>query len=951
MPVLINANSSLAEDVPEQQAQELLNSGSHHLPMNDPQGNPVTAPLEQFGDLVSQGYTQPHPEQLQMLLDHAKNENPMEKAKAFAEGAAEAGTFGISTGAEVAFGADPQDISRRRETGYHTAGQLAGLAGSALIPGMGEANILKAAGEGAVEAIGLGAAETGLAKIGSSAVRNAVEGAIFTSGDEVSKMLASDPNQSAETALLDIGVGGLLGGGAIGAAFGSVSPLWKATQETKVGQFLKKITDNINAPGEVGLETPAGESVSSLIDKIGVDVAPEIKASLSSNPELRSSWQHLMESTTKSGEHAQSAYQNFRSTMNDALVKGLGKTPEAVDALADMSEHDAGVELRDKLLKELKDKFEPITDRLDKFKNDFGGIDIPKPSGNSLALLDPSARGAEDYLGSLSNKINELALKEDWNRFSGPAKEIVDYVNKELPQVKTIKDLTSIQKAIRDKAHAEQRWDVAKKINSIIEEHQDDILSRVVGEKGPEMLAEFNKARSEYGPVRGLLNELNDRLHAGSFGGPSTFAYALKDMKPEDVLRRLTPKNDAGLLSVLSEQFPETTASIKDAYVNQLLKGMSQKARGNDIVNASGLFKALDKWSPELRGFALPDSAKESLPAIRKLMESLPDKMNYSGTAKTLDSLWSKVPAGAMATLSWLTGHNPLIGGAIGQLGKYLGRDVPDAIKLAMLRYMGSEKHISGAGFKSMVDFIQSTIKGESLLNRGTSALFQAGRDVLPAHLGPSEPQRKKLDKQIKNVNDDPESMLNVAQDTNHYLPDHGSALTGAASRVVSYLNSVKPTSEKMSPLDAPMPVSKDQQAAYNRVLDIANQPLVVLGKIKDGTLIPSDVQALENMYPSLYGRMVQKMTEKVIAHTADGKMIDHKLRMPLSIFMAQALDSTMLPASIMSAQDVFNVAAQPMVPGSGSRGHRGGSMKSLGKMNPIYNTPGQSLEMRKSRI
>jgi hypothetical protein len=932
VPVLFNTQTNLAEDVPENQAQAFLDAGTHHLPLNDPQGNPVTAPLDQARGLVSQGYTQPEPEQLKVLLNDSKNQHPLEKTKAFLEGAAESGTFGLSTGLEVAAGADPEDINRRRESGYHTAGQIAGLAGSALIPGVGEANLLGAAGRGAAEAVGLGVAESAAAKIGSSAVRNAVEGAIFAAGDETSKMLSQDPNQSAETAMMDIGLSGVIGGG-VGAAFGAVSPLWKASQESKVGQFLKKFSDKVNSPGSANLETPAGESIESLIDKIGVEVAPEIKSAISSNPELRSSWQTLQESTTKSGQKAQEAFHQFKSQLNDSILGSFGKTADDIAALSDMSEHDIGQSLIEKLEKEYKLHSDPLSKDFEKVKERF-----------KTAVIDDADKA------KVLEKLSSLTEEGGYQLLDGtPQGNLLKKVTSSLEHINTLEDLRKFQSAVSSQLDSPEMWGLAKKLRSVLRETEESVLESKLGSEAPDLLGAHKVSREQYRQLMNLTEEMNDRLHVGSYAGPQSFLTKLKEMGPEAVLRRLTPKNDAGFLGVISDYFPETAQEIKDAYTNQLLRGMSLKAKPGEAINASGMFKALDKWSPELREFVMPGKSQESLDAIRKLMDALPEKMNYSGTAKTLDALWSKVPAGAMGALSWITGHNPIVGAAIGQLGQYLQRDVPDAVKLAMLKYMGSEKHISGSGFKAMVDFISSTYKGENLLSKGTSALFQSGRDVLPSHLVPTENKRIKLEKSLKQVQQNPESMMNVAQDTNHYMPDHGSAVVAASSRVVNYLNQVRPTQEKVSPLDPPMKNSNAELAAYNRVLDIAEQPLVVLQRVKDGTLLPSDVQALQNMYPSLYDRMVQKVSEGIMDHGSKGNSVPYPLRMTLSMFMAHPLDSTMLPMSIMSAQMGKGVPMQPHVPSSGG-GRSSGSMNKISKMPQSFMTRDQAREFRRAR-
>lgn len=185
------------------------------------------------------------------------------------EGAASSATFGASTGIEKALHiAKPEDIRARREQNpiAHGIGQVAGLAipaaidaltGGAATPEIaaGEAaefapaaaramnplsaqSVMSKLGEKVAKASGLGGADAGLSsQMGHAAVRGAIETSLFQGGDEISKMLSDDPNQSVQTAAANIGLAGILGAGLSGG-IGAVSPIWKATSESKVGQLV-----------------------------------------------------------------------------------------------------------------------------------------------------------------------------------------------------------------------------------------------------------------------------------------------------------------------------------------------------------------------------------------------------------------------------------------------------------------------------------------------------------------------------------------------------------------------------------------------------------------------------------------------------------------------------------------------------------------------------------------
>lgn len=254
MPVVVNPETGLAENLPDDQADQALKTGTHHIPLNDPEGNPVTAPLGDAASLLKQGYTQPNPAQLQNLMTVAEKSTPAQQALTGLEGAASAMTFGLSTGAERVvggvigdllgkkYGTTPEDILAREEVnpGVHALGEMGGL-GIGMLYGAGEAAALGKAGEVAAGLAGLGEASGIIGAGARGLVKGLVENSLMAAGDEVSHFMASDPHQSLETAASHLGGAALLGGeigGGLGVLGGGVGKLWKVASESKVSQML-----------------------------------------------------------------------------------------------------------------------------------------------------------------------------------------------------------------------------------------------------------------------------------------------------------------------------------------------------------------------------------------------------------------------------------------------------------------------------------------------------------------------------------------------------------------------------------------------------------------------------------------------------------------------------------------------------------------------------------------
>jgi hypothetical protein len=207
-----------------------------------PEGDLASIDSDKLPKALEQGFREATPEEVDDHFLQEKYGTSGQMAKTALEGAASAATFGASTGLEKAFGATNEDINARRKAnpGSHALGQIAGLVGTSVIPGLGEASAAKAiegTGVAAAKLLGLGEESANLmSQIGAKTVSEGAGMALFQGGDAVSKMISSDPDQSVHTAIADIGLASLIGAGT-GAVFGAAAPLWKASVGDKAGQI------------------------------------------------------------------------------------------------------------------------------------------------------------------------------------------------------------------------------------------------------------------------------------------------------------------------------------------------------------------------------------------------------------------------------------------------------------------------------------------------------------------------------------------------------------------------------------------------------------------------------------------------------------------------------------------------------------------------------------------
>lgn len=234
---------------------------------------------------------------------------------------------------------------------------------------------------------------------------------------------------------------------------------------------------------------------------------------------------------------------------------------------------------------------------------------------------------------------------------------------------------------------------------------------------------------------------------------------------------------------------------------------------------------------------------------------------------------------------SSLSGH-PMVGS--------MGKDLPDAMERLGPRVMEMEAH-PGA-LKSSMDYLHSAHKGQTAMKAHMKGIFGDGPEAEP-----EEALRETLKGHLDEIEQNPEKLLDVAGNLGHYMPEHATQLAAMMSTATDYLKSIKPQPISMGPLEEPAPPNKVAQAAYDRQIDIAEQPLLVAQHVKDGTLLPQDVQTLQTIYPGLYRSMVDQAGEQIIEAKSKGKEIPYKRKLKLSMLMSQPLDATQDPMNMQA--------------------------------------------------
>ncbi len=264
------------------------------------------------------------------------------------------------------------------------------------------------------------------------------------------------------------------------------------------------------------------------------------------------------------------------------------------------------------------------------------------------------------------------------------------------------------------------------------------------------------------------------------------------------------------------------------------------------------------------------------------------------------------------------------------------------ASTLASTRGASVDKFISAFGSTEAANaskLAKATENGINTARKAVSSVFDVAKEM-PSKVIPIAAHRDKLARIVEEHVKAPDKIFAV--NDNNPVDQYHAPYATASANAVAYLNSVKPDTNPKNPMDARQPANDVEKAKYNRALDIAQQPLSVLNHIKQGTLLPSDIQAMQAMYPGLYSQLQQQLTSQMIDHMSKGKAVPYTTRMGLSMFIGQPLDSTMTPQAIISAQP--KPQEQPQQQGQGNP-PPASSVKALGKSPSLYKTPGQAAE------
>lgn len=807
-------------------------------------------------------------------------------------------------------------------------GSEIGAFGVSSLYGVGEAGLIAKIGKGAVEAADLAKGAT----IARAAVAGGTELASLQAGNEISKAINQEPGQTLGSAAINIGLAGVLGAGG-GAALGKVGDIWKSyvghaaedagVGAAEIGQGEDHLSRSVLKSKEkssfiAGLQKQKANAaeIREAGDIIGVPVS---SSQTSGSDFVQSMDSALSQSPTISGVARQQEIDRGFEKIGGHVDKVLGSLDES-------SQYQRGQSIKDQIGKTVDDIYKPLKEQYAARGTVGETIHLPDAArlkqfdnlveiSQKFAKADPSvekmvrdtAEGVlrQDTIADLDEYLKVLSAQRR-NLVSGQTPN--HYAARGLGEaIESLEDFQVNQIARQGKALAGQGAEHAEAIaNDIVNQHK--------------------ALKAKYAQFKEILGDL---ASDAKLGRRATTAGGIEDVLesiPNEKLveKMFDPKNSAGLKR-LQKNFPDVFKTVidgKKADIVAAAGGDSKKILENIFgVNRSGA----PKLSPEIRDMMFSQEEQRLLKASKTWVESLPKNVGPSGT-----------PKGA-AYMEALRSH---------PLTTIIRNSKDFAIKTLLKFATPAEIEAN----KVTSEYINSAIKGQKVLDNATKMFFK-GSEVVPQHLLPNEKSRDRLKKHLESLNENPENAVNVGGNIGHHLPNHATAAGSLAAQAINYFNSIKPTQPQMAPLDKKPPVNKTAEAKYNRALDIAQQPLMVLKHAKDGTLQAHDIQTLRAIYPDLHNSIVSKLTENLSSHVNSGKSIPYQERRALSMIIGSAMDSTMTPNSAMAIMhaNLGQISQQSTRGGpGGQRKASGKELNQINKVNQMFNTGLEQRQMNR---
>lgn len=740
------------------------------------------------------------------------------------------------------------------------AGGLRGLVGAIGAP----TRLLAGAAEGIGGAVarGAGAESAGaLGRLGARALGLGVEGAIEGGVGEAGRILSEtaigdgDPDLTAEMVLARIG-SGALAGGAAGSALGGAAGLL-----SEVGR------------GGARLAAPATDVITrAWSDSVGTELSPTVARA----------WGAI------SGRDPDAIARFLGGTEDGRMVRDLIRSGDAVyeDGTRALREGLNESEMaRAALVRRWREGLR--TDELER---------LVDPS-----LLERQAESARALAADIRERVRALETDFAGSPVGGSARGLGRELDRRISDIEL-----AISRGDGARASAE--------LNAALNGIKRDVDALVARSSG-------------YGPAAGALADANDGIRrsledAGVWGDRA--ATAQREINAA-FTRELTTRRAfaqrlleaGGTLDARAEWNPfETVLQADSARVASFLRGAGTAANDTaeetflSTVESTG--RLIDTMA---RHLDLTPAERELVEAARRQAASVLDTFGSVRERAVALNQWTALNGGASDVLGRM-----VVGGSVGAaLGGPLGAIAAGAATnpAAVVRTLATLERWSGGAAAEIASGVRDFLRATGA--RVSRASRSARRNVrAAATLGSVRAYQERVRRLDEEAGDPVATSERIGERVADLrsAPRTRDAMIAASTRANQYLASLRPRPRALSGQIVPTldrPVSDEERERFMRAARVVDEPLSVLRDLRNGTLTRESVEALRQVYPRLYQRLVGEVMRQVGERGSD---IDYERRLALGVLLGVPTDPALAPAHMATLQSVLaSNAGAPMVP------------------------------------
>lgn len=298
---------------------------------------------------------------------------------------------------------------------------------------------------------------------------------------------------------------------------------------------------------------------------------------------------------------------NLRSTVDDNFKK---LRQEASDLVGDVTSRDRaeiGKEAKEAIEAAVAAKIKPSEDVYDMLVSQYG-----KQGADTDAIFDALDDLAETSIGSPD------ALAE---------------VNKWRSQADDLQTIEHIQNYIKNLGRAGrsdnlEKSFVARSLARAAKKARSSSLRDVGKEVNADLL--MAAADKNYAEAAKMVNDVLPRGKSVKEGVRNTLEKYLETQKSDGIVETLLNTRDPEKMAALQRSFPEAFESMRQGKIANIVA----KATPGEELNPRRLAKAIDEMPNQSAELLLGPGAKEKSKALVTFINSMPDKINPSGTAE-----------------------------------------------------------------------------------------------------------------------------------------------------------------------------------------------------------------------------------------------------------------------------------------------------------------------------